>query len=66
MSSKLFSVRIPAEELLAIESKLAKFPGASPALVIRALLHSATSISIGNALNKYHVSKLRKVFQDEE
>jgi len=55
--SKLFSVRVPDEELAALKEKFGWFPGASPALIIRALLHSSTRISIGNALNRHHSHK---------
>lgn len=60
MTSKLYSVRIPVEEVESIDRLFDKFPGASPALIIRALLHSASGIQITNALAKHAADKVRR------
>ena len=55
--SKLYSVRVPADELPLVEAIFREFPGVSPAEIFRSLLHVATPISIMNALNRHHAAK---------
>lgn len=59
MKSKQILVRIPADEVERIESILGAFPGASPALIIRALLLATPRIYLGNALAKHAANKVR-------
>lgn len=51
--SKLYSVRVPSHEVEAFEAVLAKYPGASPARIVRALVLTAAPLTVGNALTKH-------------
>ena len=57
--SKLVSVRVPADELEAIEAVFARFPGASPALIIRAVLLASPRLLVANALAKHAAQKMK-------
>ena len=59
VKSKLFSVRVPANEIEAFELLCGCFPGASPALIMRALLLTSSRMGITNALAKHSSSKVR-------
>jgi hypothetical protein len=60
--SKLYSVRVPASEVEAIEGICKLFPGASPALLFRAALLSMRKTGMGNALLKHAAETARKGF----
>ena len=53
MKSKLFSVRVPANELDAIEGVFCQFPGVSPSRLIRAVLLDVRRLGVANALAKH-------------
>lgn len=57
--SKLFSVRVPVDELEAVEAVFARFPGASPALIIRAVLLASPRLWVANALAKHAARKVK-------
>jgi hypothetical protein len=59
--SKLISVRIPAAEFDFAARVFSMFPGVSPAFIIRALIHSSTRISVGNALSKHSFDKSKGI-----
>lgn len=59
MKSKLISVRVPADELERIEAVFRQFPGASPALIIRAVLLASPRLWVSNALAKHASQKVR-------
>lgn len=56
-ASKLFAVRVPEAELEAFERVLARWPGASPAVVIRALVLASTPVQVATALTEHFSRK---------
>lgn len=56
----VIGVSVPKDQERTLEDLFRQYPGASPGKIILALLHVATPMSIGNALNKHHAHKLRK------
>ncbi len=52
-------VRIPLDELAAVDAILSRYPGHSPALIFRALLLTAPKLGIQQAVAKHCELKLK-------
>jgi hypothetical protein len=60
MKSKLFSVRIPADELDHAERLFRRYPGCSPALVVRALLSRADEKTVCQSIIHHGIMKAER------